>query len=459
MYKINYKHPIHVHFIGIGGVSMSGLAEILIDKGFVISGSDNKTSDLTKHLEAIGAKVSYPQSADNVSEDIDLFVYTAAISQDNPEFKAAVATKKPMLSRAQLLGQIMENYNQSIAIAGTHGKTSTTSMVSQILLEAKTDPTISIGGIFKTIGSNIRVGQSDTFVTEACEYTNSFHAFYPRYCVILNIEEDHMDFFKDLNEIRQSFHTFAGNTAEDGFIIINGDIDNLEEIVSGLPQTIITFGLNKNYDVYATDISYNDHGCACFTPVAFGDKLPQITLQIPGEHNIFNALAAVAVTTKMNISNEHIVSGLQNFGGADRRFQLKGTFQGATVVDDYAHHPTEIAATLKAAKNYPHNRIICVFQPHTYTRTKAFLNDFSKSLALADIVVLADIYAAREKDIYGVSSQDILKLLQDKGVESYYFPSFSEIEEFLSKKCMNDDLLITMGAGDVVNIGTDLINK
>ena len=458
MYKIDFDNPLHIHFIGIGGVSMSGLAEILLDKGFKISGSDNKESDLTKRLIANGAKVSYPQSASNVDADTDVFVYTAAIHPDNPEYIAAEATGKPMLTRAELLGQIMENYTESIAVSGTHGKTSTTSMISQILLEANTDPTISIGGIFKTINSNIRVGQSDTFITEACEYTNSFHSFYPKYCVILNVEEDHMDFFKDINEIRQSFHKFAGNTAKDGYIIINGSIPNLHEITEGYSQKIITFGLSTDYDVHAVDISYNNRGCGIFTPVVYGKKLPAITLQIPGEHNISNALAAIAVTTQMGIDTDNIIKGLESFSGADRRFQIKGEYKGATIVDDYAHHPTEIAATLEAAKNYPHNRIICIFQPHTYTRTKAFLEDFAKALSLADIVVLADIYAAREQDIYGVSSKNILDLLQKDNVESYYFPTFSEIEEFISKNCMNHDLLITMGAGDVVNIGSDLLN-
>ena len=457
MYKVDYNIPVNIHFIGIGGISMSGLAEILIDRGFKVSGSDNKESELTKHLEELGAKVSYPQSAENVTDDIEVFVYTAAIHPDNPEYVAAAATAKPMLTRAELLGQIMENYSDSVAISGTHGKTSTTSMISQILLEEEADPTISVGGILEAIGSNIRVGASDIFVTEACEYTNSFHAFYPKYTVILNVEEDHMDFFHDLQEIRDSFAKFASNTASDGTIFLNVEIPDRQELISGLSQKVVVFGLGGEADVTAKDISYNEAGCGSFIPVVNGKELPQITLSVPGEINIKNALAAIAVAIEMGISENSIVSGLKKFGGANRRFQLKGKYNGATVIDDYAHHPTEIAATLSAARNCKHNRLIVVFQPHTYTRTKAFLDDFGKALSAADLVILADIYAAREQDVYGVSSLDVKDRVEANGTECLYFPSFEEIIEFLQKNLVNDDLLITMGAGDVVNIGEELL--
>lgn len=459
MYELDFSRPCHVHFMGIGGISMSGLAEILLNEGFFVSGSDSKESDLTKHLCQTGAKICYPQSAQNITEDIQLAVYTAAIHPDNPEFVAAKAANLPMLSRAELLGQIMAHYTRSIAVAGTHGKTTTTSMISQILLAGTEDPTISVGGVLQAIGSNIHVGDSDLFITEACEYTNSFHAFFPKYSVILNVEAEHLDFFKDLDDVRASFHKFAANTKEDGALILNGEIPSHEELYQGLSCKVITFGLSAHCDYYPKNISYNHLGCATFTPMYKGTPLPAVTLSVPGEHNISNALASIALCREMALSWEQISTGLLQFHGADRRFQYKGTFQGATLIDDYAHHPTEIAASLRAAQNYPHNRIVVVFQPHTYTRTKAFLFDFAESLSLADVVILADIYAAREQDIYNISSKDILKLLQDKGVESYYFPSFSEIEEFLQKKCMNDDLLITMGAGDVVNIGEDLLRR
>lgn len=457
MYQLDFSSPNHVHFIGIGGISMSGLAEILLKEGFTVSGSDSKESALTKHLMDLGAKISFPQKAENITDDIDIIVYTAAIHSDNPEFIAAKALGAPMLSRAQLLGQIMGHYHRSIAVAGTHGKTTTTSMMSQILLAGPEDPTISVGGMLKSIGSNIHVGDSDLFITEACEYTNSFLSFFPKYSIILNVEAEHLDFFKDLDDVRSSFHKFAGNTQADGAVIINGDILDYTKLCCDLPCKVITFGLTDASDYYPAHITYNHLGCASFTPMHRGSALPSVTLNVPGEHNITNALSCIALAMEMKLPWEQIATGLLQFGGADRRFQYKGKYKGATIIDDYAHHPTEIKASLQAAKNYPHERIVVVFQPHTYTRTKAFLPEFAQALSLADVVVLADIYAAREQDIYGVSSRDILDLLQKEGVESYYFPSFSDIETFLQKNCMNGDLLITMGAGDVVNIGEDLL--
>ena len=457
MYQINFKKPIHIHFIGIGGISMSGLAEILLEENFQISGSDAQESDLTKKLTQMGAKIFYGQRAENILPDTELVVYTAAIHEDNPEYQAAKSASIPMLTRAQLLGQIMDNYPQSIAIAGTHGKTTTTSMVTSILLAAESDPTISVGGILQAIGGNIRVGHSGYFVTEACEYTNSFLHFYPKYSLILNIEEDHMDFFKDLADIRNSFRQFAANTAQDGTIILNAEIEDRQGLLDGLNRKAITYGFSEADDFYPANISYDEKGCAAFSAMHGGSKLCDIVLSVPGRHNISNSLAAIAVATELNLPVSAISEGLHAFSGTDRRFQLKGVKNGVTIIDDYAHHPTEISATLNAAKNYPHKRIVCVFQPHTYSRTKAFLNEFSNALSAADMVVLADIYAARETDTLGISSKDILDGLQKQNTESYYFPSFEEIEKFLSKKLLNGDLLITMGAGNVVNIGEDLL--
>lgn len=459
MYKINFNEPIHVHFIGIGGISMSGLAELLLDRGFRISGSDNKETELTKLLSSKGMQIFYGQSAENIIPGIDLVVYTAAIHESNPEFAAAMEAGLPIIPRAELLGQIMDNYENSIAIAGTHGKTTTTSMISSILLAADADPTITVGGMLPAIGGNLRIGSSPNFVCEACEYTNSFLHFHPKYNLILNIEEDHMDFFKDIDDIRHSFRLFAENTHEDGALIISSDIDNYKDLTKDLPCNIYTFALNGGGNYTAADIVYNDHGCATFNVFAFGAELGSITLSVPGEHNILNAVAAIGCCDQMSIPFKAMKEGLESFGGAQRRFQYKGTVDGVTIIDDYSHHPTEIRAALKAAHNYPHERLVVVFQPHTYSRTKAFLHDFAEALSLADIVVLADIYAAREKNTYGISSKDILALIKEKGTECYYFPSFEEIEKFLLKKCINGDLLITMGAGNVVDIGEHLLGK
>ena len=459
MYKIDFNNKIHVHFIGIGGISMSGLAEILLGAGFTISGSDRASSDLTEHLSALGAKINYPQAAENITEDIDLIVYTAAIHEDNLEFVAAKASLKPMLTRAELLGEIMENYSRSIAVAGTHGKTTTTSMISQILLETADDPTISVGGILDAIHSNVHVGDSDVFITEACEYTNSYHSFYPKYNLILNVEADHLDFFKNLENVRASFKKFAGNTSDDGILIINKEIDDVDYFTEGLKCQVITYSLKNDADIYPSDITYNEKGCASFIPVFNGRSLDRVTLNVPGVHNVSNALAAIALSIEMGVSYENILSGLAKFGGAHRRFEYKGTFNGATVIDDYAHHPTEIKASLAAAANYPHSRLIVCFQSHTYTRTLSFLDDFAEALSSADIVIMPDIYPAREPDIYGVSSKDICDRLEKIGTEAHYLGSFEACEKFLEKNLLNNDLLITMGAGDVYLVGEHLLKK
>lgn len=457
MYKIDFNQPIHVHFMGIGGISMSGLAEILHEEHFTISGSDDRESELTRHLEHLGMQIFYGLKAENIISGIDLVVYTAAIREDNPEFAQAKAMGLPMLSRAELLGQIMDNYKNSIAVSGTHGKTTTTSMISQILLAAKTDPTITVGGILKAIDGNLRVGNSEVFISEACEYTNSFFNFRPKYSIILNVEAEHLDFFKDLADVRNSFHQFALNTKDDGTLFINGDIESYDELVADIPAKVVTYGLSDSCDFYPADITFDEKACATYTVMHKDKALMTVSMNVPGMHNVSNSLAAIALSLELGLSEEAIRTGLLEFGGANRRFQYKGTVDGVTIIDDYAHHPTEIRATLTAAKNYPHDRIVLAFQPHTYSRTKAFLDDFAEVLSMADVVVLADIYAAREKNTYGISSKDILAKLKEKGCECYHFPSFEEIEKFLLKKCMHGDLLITMGAGDIVNVGENLL--
>ena len=457
MYQIDFSKPIHIHFIGIGGISMSGLAEILLTEGFTVSGSDMKHSALTDMLERKGVSVSYKQTAENLTDDIDLVVYTAAIRKDNPEFAAIAERGLPSLTRAQLLGQIMRNYEVPVAISGTHGKTTTTSMVSEVLLAADADPTLSIGGILPSIGGNIRVGKSGYFVTEACEYTNSFLSFFPKIGIILNVEEDHLDFFKDIHEIRESFHKFASLLPQDGLLIINGGIEGLSVITRDLKCRVVTFGNDASYDYYYSDLTFDEMACPSFLLHSRDGRTQALYLSVPGEHNALNALAAVALSDALSLPEETVYSALSRYHGTDRRFEYKGTIGGVTVIDDYAHHPTEIAATLHTAKNYPHKRLWCVFQPHTYTRTKAFLPQFAQALSLADKVVLADIYAAREKDTLGISSRTLQDELTKSGKECFYFPSFDEIENFLLENCTDGDLLITMGAGDVVKIGENLL--
>lgn len=457
MYKIDFNHPCHVHFIGIGGISMSGLAEILMKEGFTVSGSDNKESSLTDHLTDKGAVIFYGQKASNIIDGINVVVYTAAIHEDNEEFMEAKRQGLPMLSRAELLGQLMTNYDTPIAVSGTHGKTTTTSMLSHIFLAGDMDPTISVGGILKAIHGNIRVGSSGLFVTEACEYTNSFLHFFPKISVILNIDADHLDFFKDLDDIRHSFRLFAELLPEDGTLVINGDIENLSYITDGLACRVVTFGREASLDYSASDIQYDEQGNASFDLIRHGIPSGHVTLSVGGEHNVYNALSAIAVADFLGVSAETIQEGLLSFHGTDRRFEYKGEFNGITVIDDYAHHPTEIEATLKSAAHYPHRELWCIFQPHTYTRTKALFDEFAQALSHTDHLILADIYAARETDTLGISSEQLARAAASYGCDAIYLPSFDEIEKYVRDHCQSGDLLITMGAGDVVNIGEDLL--
>lgn len=460
MYKVDFHKPIHVYFIGIGGISMSGLAEILLQEGFPVSGSDMRESEITKILESLGAKVNIGQTAENITDDIDLVVYTAAIHQNNPEFVEVTRKGIPMLTRAQLLGQIMLNYKYGVAVSGTHGKTTTTSMLSYVLLEAQKDPTISIGGMLDAIGGNIRVGHSDYFVTEACEYTNSYHAFHPYISIILNVDADHLDFFSGIEEIADSFQTFAKLLPDNGLLVVNGDMKYYEHVTDGLTCNILTFGMNDGNDYRAQDIVFDEEGHPTYTLVVKGEKQDRISLHATGIHNVTNSLSVIAVADFLGIDRKDTISGLARCSSAHRRFEHKGvTENGVKIVDDYAHHPTEIAATLAAAKNTPHNELWCIFQPHTYTRTKALLDEFGKALAACDHVILADIYAAREKDTGLVSSKDVCNKINENGGHAIYLGDFDSITEYAKKNCKKNDLLITMGAGNVDSIGNSLLKK
>lgn len=465
MYQINFKQPCHLHFIGIGGISMSAFAELLHSFGFTISGSDKNRSPITEHLESLGMKIYVGQRASNITEDIDCVVYTAAISEDNEELKEVRNRNIPTLTRGQMVGACTTNYANTIAISGTHGKTSTTSILSVILLEAGLDPTINVGGMLNTINGNLRIGKSDTLLIEACEYTNSFLNFHPKRAAILNIDEDHLDFFKDLDDIRNSFHQFAKLLPFDGQLLINGDIPKLSELTSDLSCQVFTFGIAKeqasisNYDYAAANVVFDEHGHGSYDLYEKGKLLGKIELSLIGTHNVMNSLADIGIALQMNISFDIISSALKHYTGVNRRFQYKGSIGDVAIYDDYAHHPTAIKVTLEAAKRLPHNKIWCVFQPHTYSRTYELFDQFVDALTNADEIVLVDIYAAREKNIYGISSEDLQKKLADLGKKAYYFASFDEAEIFLLKNCINGDMLITMGAGDVQIIGEVLLGQ
>ncbi len=440
-----------VHFIGIGGISMSGLAEILLKNGYTVSGSDMKNSKIVEKLRNKGAKIYIGHSADNI-KDADLVVYTAAISLDNPELQRVIELKLPMMDRAEFLGKIMLGHKFNVAVAGTHGKTTTTSMLAHIVIEEKVDPTILVGGELDVIDGNVLTGNSDYFVTEACEYKGSFLKFYPYVGIILNIDADHLDFYKDINHIKDTFNKFVDIIPEEGFLVCNSDDNNVQDILENHKCNIMTYGI-KTGEYAAKNISYNALGCGCYDLYKNDEMLFSIELNVPGEHNVLNSLSAVCASLAINISKESIIKGLFNFRGTHRRFEFKGCKNGVNVIDDYAHHPTEIQATLNACKNYPHKDLYIVFQPHTYTRTKTLFEDFSKTFDNAPHLLLADIYAAREKDTGMVSSVELGDAIRSRGVDAINYHSFDEIVKDLRLKTKEGDLIMTIGAGDVNLVG------
>lgn len=442
-----------IHFVGIGGISMSGLAEILLDLGYEISGSDIKTSNLTRKIESMGARVYPCHDRENI-QNPDLVVYTAAVKENNPEIVRAKELSIPTIERATLLGQIMKKYPFSIAISGTHGKTTTTSMVTMIMMEDECDPTVHIGGELEAIGGNTRIGGDKYFIAEACEYVESFLKFNPYLAVILNIEADHLDYFKNIEHIKDAFLKFASLVPQSGYVIACLDDSNIPEVLDKLTCNKVTYGIaSENAMWTAKDIEFNEHGYASFKLVLDGLVLAEINLSVPGIHNVNNALAASAACHTLGCSIESIKSGLNKFTGTHRRFELKGIARSIRVIDDYAHHPSEVKATLKAARNCSYSKIWCVFQPHTYTRTKALLEEFSDAFHDADSVILSDIYAARELDKGEIHSKTLAEKINSKGQEAIYINGFDNIVHYLEKKVSPGDLIITMGAGDIYKVG------
>ncbi|AYD41294.1 UDP-N-acetylmuramate--L-alanine ligase [Clostridium fermenticellae] len=441
-----------IHFIGIGGISMSGLAQILLNRGFKVSGSDIKTSPITDNLSSLGAKIYIGQSESNIKSNIDLVVYTAAISNDNPEYVKALSLNIPVMSRAELLGYIMKGHKYNVAVAGTHGKTTTTSIISHICLQANLDPTILVGGQLDAINGNVRSSNSQYFITEACEYKASFLKFFPYIGVILNIDADHLDFYKDIDDIQNAFIKFAKLIPKNGYLVCLAEDQRMNKVISESNCNVITYGINKG-DITCKNVEFNKKACASFDVYKNGNQLMHVKLNIPGKHNILNTLASICVAFCLNISNESIVRGIANFKGTHRRFEIKGIKSGVTVIDDYAHHPTEIKATLSAANNYPHKRIFCVFQPHTYSRTLNLFEEFTKAFDNVDELILADIYAAREKDTGVVSSNSLGDEIRKRNIKCSNFHNFEDILSYLNKNLKDGDLLLTVGAGDIFKVG------
>jgi UDP-N-acetylmuramate--alanine ligase len=440
------------HLIGIGGVSMSSLAEVLMGMGIVVSGSDMNNNKNVISLSNKGIPIAVGHKAENITPDVEFVVRTAAVHDDNPEIVRAHELGIPVFERTQAWGAISKDYSNALCISGTHGKTTTTSMCTHIMMAADKDPTVMIGGTLPLLNAGHRVGHGNTIIMEACEYYNSFLSFHPTVAVILNIEADHLDFFKDLADVQHSFREFALRTPEDGYVVANLDDANTMEALKGVPRKIMTFGLSKDADVYAENIEFMGANSS-FDIMYKGKLFTDVTLHVPGLHNVKNALAATAAAICLGVRPNAVKYGLAGFNGAGRRFEFKGKYNGADVYDDYAHHPGELKVLLDTVKALNYKRCILVFQPHTYTRTAALFEDFVTQLKRPDVLLLAEIFAAREKNTIGISSA----ALADRVDGAEFYATFPELEEELKRKAQPGDIILTVGAGDVYKIGENIV--
>ena len=449
----NYLSPgRRGHLIGIGGVSMSSLADVLWGMGIAVSGSDMNQNKNVRGLTEKGIPVSIGHKAENITREIEFVVRTAAVHDDNPEIIRAHALGIPVFERTQAWGAISKDYSNALCISGTHGKTTTTSMCTHIMMAADKDPTVMIGGTLPLLNAGHRVGHGNTIIMEACEYYNSFLSLHPTVAVILNVEADHLDFFKDLQDVQHSFREFALRTPEDGYVVANLDDASTMATIRDIPRKIMPFGLSKEADVYAENIEFlgaNSHFDIMFKGKLFTD----VTLHVPGLHNVKNALAATAAAICLGVRPNAVKYGLAGFNGAGRRFEFKGKYNGADVYDDYAHHPGELKALLDTVEGLNYKRCILVFQPHTYTRTAALFEDFVTQLKRPDVLLLAEIFAAREKNTIGISSAALAERVE--GAE--FYPTFPELEEELKRKAQPGDIILTVGAGDVYKIGENIV--
>ncbi len=442
----------HIHFIGIGGSGMFPLAQILHAEGYYLTGSDNNETDTLALVRGLGIPVYMGQAAGNI-EGADLVVHTAAIMQDNPELAAARRSGVPVLERSELLGIITHRYSNTVCVSGTHGKTTTTSMLVQILLETNIDPTAVIGGKLPAIGGNGRVGASDVMVCEACEFVDTFLKLYPDISVILNIDADHLDYFGTLENIIKSFRRFSEMTTK--LLLVNGDDANTMKAVDGLDKKLVTFGYADTNDYYVMNITHGDGIQTAFDLMKGGDCLGRITIHVPGDHNVINSLAACAAAAELGVDVEAMRAGLEKFKGAGRRFEVLGKVGGVTIADDYAHHPAELKVTLEAAKSMPFRKVWAVFQPFTYSRTAMLLDDFAKTLSIADHVVLSEIMGSREVNTYNIYAKD----LADKIEGCVWFETFEEIADYVLQNAQAGDLVITLGCGDVYKAAKLMLKK
>ena len=446
-----------LHFVGIGGVGMSGIAEVLLNLGYTVTGSDLKASEITQRLASLGAKIKIGHKGENVGE-ADAVVISSAVKDANPEVEYARQRKIPVIRRAEMLAELMR-LKFSVGVAGTHGKTTVTSMIGHLLTEAGLDPTIIVGGRVLSLGTNAVLGGGDFLIAEADEFDRSFLKLYPSVAVITNLEPEHLDCYRDLEELQEAFLEFANRVPFYGRVVLCLDEENLQPLVPKLERSLLTYGLVPNTDLVAEKLSFKENTSSF--KVSFQQKdVGEFSLRIPGEHNVKNALAALAVAYELGVSFETCRKALANYRGVGRRFEFKGAARGISVYDDYAHHPTEVIATLKAARSGWDKRLVAVFQPHLYSRTRDFYLDFGKSFFLAEVLVITDIYPAREEPIPGVSAELIVKAARDYGHKQvHYLPRKEEVVPFLKKMLKPGDMIITMGAGDVTRLSDELVEQ
>ena len=453
----NIKNYKKIHMIGIGGISMSGIAEILVNWGFSVSGSDRTDSDILDTLKKAGVKIYIGHNISNV-EGADCVVYTAAIHKDNPELMHAKELGIPVIERSDFLGKLTRCYKNTIAISGTHGKTTTTSLVSLCFMEAQKDPSIQVGAIIKELDGNYRVGNSENFIIEACEYVESFLKFSPKSEIILNIDNDHLDYYKNIENVKKAFIKYVKLLPEDGHLIINADDSNCLDLPVYSKAKSIKYGIeNDDVDFYAKNIIFNEEGFPEFDVYKFGEFYEHFELSIPGKHNVLNALGCISLCDTYDIDKSCMKTALKKFTGANRRFEFKGMVNGAKVYDDYGHHPTEVAATAKALTNKKFNKSWVVFQPHTYSRTFNLLDDFAHALLSFDNIIVTDIYAARETNTYNISSKDLADAIIKLGKTAKYIPSLEDCASFLKDNVKKNDIVLTLGAGTVTNIGPMIV--
>ncbi|MDY2987732.1 MAG: UDP-N-acetylmuramate--L-alanine ligase [Peptoniphilus sp.] len=456
-FNIDEHKYSHIHFIGIGGISMSAIAQILINYDYFVSGSDRKSSSITDKLESLGAKIYFEHNKENI-KGADLIIYTDAINLDNKELEAAIKSKVDIIDRASFLGQLMKNYKTSIAVSGTHGKTSTTSMLTEILLNTNYNPTILLGGNLNEIRGNVKIGAKNLLLTEACEYRANILKYFPSTSVILNIDEDHLDFFDNIEHIISTFVGLVKNLKEADILVLNIDDEKVKNLKKEAICKVITCStIDETSDYFAKNINLSNE-YPTYDLYYNGKFIGEVKLSVLGEHNIYNSLCAIAAAHENNIDFYTIIENLKKYSGVHRRLEFKGTYNGATVVDDYAHHPTEIKASLKALKTQCKSRLFCIFQPHTFTRTKLLLDSFSQSFDDTDLTIITDIYAAREKDYGDIHSKTLVDAINNYGDQAVYMSDFHEIVIYLKNELQSGDIVVTMGAGDVYKIGDELLN-